>query len=181
MQVKKESQQISKPIMNLVSRCSERNPNVLASFASERPGKTRYDSQIPLNSWNEQQPRTGRLVMGACSSNYSERNTHEKWSSQEWKSDEMLEARTERPADDKFVIDDDMDSDTATESNLSLKSRLFLNRVNDRVRKMLHHSSKGCNARHRQTFCDMGNVCLRHREHPYSWERITPTKIQVKI
>ena len=43
---------------------------------------------------------------------------------------------------DKFVIDDDnMDSDSATESNLSLKSRSFLHRVNDRVRKILDHSS----------------------------------------
>ena len=41
---------------------------------------------------------------------------------------------------DKFVIDDDMDSDTATESNLSLKSRSFLKRVNDRLRKMLDRS-----------------------------------------
>ena len=42
---------------------------------------------------------------------------------------------------DKFVIDDDdMDSDTATESNFSLKSRSFLHRVNDRLRKMLDHS-----------------------------------------
>ena len=47
-----------------------------------------------------------------------------------------------RPVDDKFVIDNDMDSDTVTESNLSLKSRSFLNRVNDRVRKILEHSSK---------------------------------------
>ena len=47
-----------------------------------------------------------------------------------------------RPVDDKFVIDDDMDSDTVTESNLSLKSRSFLNRVNDRLRKILDHSSK---------------------------------------
>ena len=47
-----------------------------------------------------------------------------------------------RPVDDKFVIDDnDMDSDTA-ESNLSLKSRSFLNRVNDRLRRVLDHSSK---------------------------------------
>ena len=43
---------------------------------------------------------------------------------------------------DKFVIDDDMDSDTATESNLSLRSRSFLNRVNDRLRKMLDRSSE---------------------------------------
>ena len=44
---------------------------------------------------------------------------------------------------DRFVIDDDdMDSNTATESDLSLKSRLFLHRVNDRVRKILDQSSK---------------------------------------
>ena len=91
----------SKPMMNLVSRCSVRNPNVLASTASESPEKTRHESQIPLSSWNEQQPRTERPVMGACSSNYSEWNIDEKWSSQEWKSDEMLETRTERPVSEQ--------------------------------------------------------------------------------
>ena len=96
----------SMPMMNLVSRCSARDPSVLASTASESPEKTRYASQIPLSSWNEQQPRTGR------------------------------------PVHDKFVIDDDMDSDTAAESNFSLKSRSFLNRVNDRLRKILDQSSK---------------------------------------
>ena len=80
--------------------------------------------------------------MGASSSDYSEWNIDEKWSSQEWKSGEMLEARTGRPAHDKFVIDDDMGSDTAAESNFSLKSRSFLRRVNDRVRKILDQSSK---------------------------------------
>ena len=88
--------------------------------------------------------------MGASSSDYSEWNIDDKWSSQEWKSNEMLGARMVRPVGgqqftqktDKFVIDDDdMDSDAA-ESNLSLKSRSFLNRVNDRVRKILDHSSK---------------------------------------
>ena len=77
--------------------------------------------------------------MGASSSNYSEWNIDDKWSSQEWKSVEMSEARTVRPVGgqpftqhtDKFVIDDDMDFDTAAESNLSLKSRSFLNRAND--------------------------------------------------
>ena len=39
----------SKPMMNLVSRCSEKTPNVLASTASESPVKTRYESQIPLS------------------------------------------------------------------------------------------------------------------------------------
>ena len=141
-------------MMNLVSRCSIRDPSVLSSIASESLGKTRYERQIPLCSWNEQQPRTGRLVMGARSSNYSEWNIDEKWSSQEWKSDEMWEARTGRPVGgqpagsftqhtDRFVIDDDdMDSDTATETNLSPRSRSFLHWVNDRVRKILDQSSK---------------------------------------
>ena len=105
----------SKPMMNLVSLCSVRNPNVLASTVSEIPGKTRYDRQITPSLWTEQQPRTERLVKDACSSNYSEWNTDEKWSSQEWKSDEVLEARTvrlvsEQPAGvftqhtDRFIV-----------------------------------------------------------------------------
>ena len=79
--------------------------------------------------------------MGVSSSDYSEWNIDDKWSSQEWKSREMLGASTGRPVDDKFVMDDNMDSDTVTESNLSLKSRSFLNRFNERLRKILDHSS----------------------------------------
>ena len=52
----------------------------------------------------------------------------------------MLGASTERPVSNKLVIDIDMDSDTAAESDLSLKSRSFLNRVTDRLRKMLNRS-----------------------------------------
>ena len=160
----------SKPMMNLVSRCSARDPNVLASIASESPGKTRHESHIPMSSWSEQQPRTGRLVMGVCSSNYSEWNLDEKWSSQEWKSDEILEARTGRPVSgqpagsftqhtDRFVIDDDdMDSNAATKSDLSLKSRSFLHRVNDRLRKILYHSSKDAIQGKREAFFNMVNV-----------------------
>ena len=59
-----------------------------------------------------------------------------------WKSGEMFGTSTGRPVDDKLVIDDDMDSDTVTESNLSLRSRSFLNRVNDRLRKILGRSSE---------------------------------------
>ena len=86
-----------------------------------------------------------RPVLGASSSDYSEWNIDEKWCSQEWTSDEMLEARTElfTQHTDRLVIDDDdMDSNTATESDLSLKSRLFLHRVNDRLRKILDQSLK---------------------------------------
>ena len=135
-------------MMNLVSRCSERTPDVLASIASESLGKTKYESEIPLRSWNEQQTRTGRPVMEVCSSNYSEWNTDEKWSSQEWKSDELMEVRTGRLVlfaqhMDRFIVeDDDMDSDTIAESDMLLKSRLFLHRVNDQVRKRQDQSSK---------------------------------------
>ena len=56
----------SKPMMNLVSRYSVRDPNVLASIAPESLGKTKSESQnVPLSSLNEQQTRTtaqnGRL------------------------------------------------------------------------------------------------------------------------
>ena len=144
----------SKPMMNSVSRCSERTPDVLASTASESPEKTRYESQLPRTSWNEQQPRTGRPVVGASSSDCSEWNADKNWSSQEWKSDEMLEVRTgrlvyEQPAGlftghtDRFIVDDnDMDSDAVAESDMFLKTRSFLHRVNDRVRKMQDQSSK---------------------------------------
>ena len=44
--------------------------------------------------------------------------------------------------DRNIVDDDDMDSDTVAESDMSLKSRSFLHSVNDRVRKMLDLSSK---------------------------------------
>ena len=81
--------------------------------------------------------------MGASSSDFSEWNIDDKWSSQEWKSVEMSGARTGKSVDDKFVIDDEMVSDTATESNLSLRSRSFLHRVNDRLQKMLDRSPEG--------------------------------------
>ena len=73
---------------------------------------------------------------------------------QEWKSDELMEVRigrlvNEQPPGlftqhtDRFIVDDDdMDSDTVAESDTSLKSRSFLQRVNDRVRKMQNQSSK---------------------------------------
>ena len=90
----------SKPMMNLVSRCIERNPNVLQSTASvyciRYPVKTRHESQLPLSPWTEQYLRTGTLVEDAYSSSYSEWNVDKNWSSQEWKSDELMEVRTGR-------------------------------------------------------------------------------------
>ena len=72
----------------------------------------------------------------------------------EWKSDELMEVRTRRPVNeqspglftehtDRFIVDDDdMDSNTVTESDISLKSRSFLHRVNDQVRKRQNNPQK---------------------------------------
>ena len=60
IQVKKVTAK-SKPMMNLVSRYSVKDPNVLASTASESPGQTKSEClNVPLSSLNGQQTRTGR-------------------------------------------------------------------------------------------------------------------------
>ena len=45
-----------------------------------------------------------------------------------------------KPASNELIIGIDMDSDTATKSDLSQKFRAFMNRVNDPLRKMLNRS-----------------------------------------
>ena len=163
MQVKKESQQNQKPMTNLVSRCRVRDPNVLTSTASEKPEKTKSESQeVPLSSWNEQQPRTGRPVMGASSSNSSEWNNDDKWSSQVRKSGEMSGTSTGRPVSNRLVIDIDMDSDTP-----------FIPEQNEwPIAKDAEAFSRRFNARHWQTFYDLvnvyvfdsGSICIHGKE-----------------
>ena len=92
--------------------------------------------------WMTSEQEQGDLWWALAHQTNSEWNIDDKWSSQEWKSGEISRTSTGRPVYDKFVIDDDMDSDTAAESNMSLKSRSFLHRVNDRLRKKLDHFSK---------------------------------------
>ena len=79
------------------------------------------------------------------------------------------------PVDDKFVIDDDMESDTGTESNLSPRSRSFLNRVTDRLRKVLDNSSEDA----MQTIDKLSMIwrmlMTSTLEASISWERITQT------
>ena len=100
-------------MMNLVSRCSERTPDVLASTASENLANTKSESQnVPLSSRTEQHHRTGRPVVFAQHT-------------------------------DKFTVENDnMDSYTEAESEMSLESRSFLHRVNDQVRKRQKQYSK---------------------------------------
>ena len=96
----------------------------------------------------------------------------------------MLEARTERPVSgqpagsftqhtDRFVIDDDdINSNTATESDMSSKSRSFLHRVNDRVRKILDQSLKDATQdSNKHSFkvvnvhvFDIGSICIHGKE-----------------
>ena len=135
----------------------------------------------------------------AYSSNYSEWNADKNSSSQEWKSDDVLEARTGRFVDERtpslfkqhtdrlIVENDNMDSNTLTESDFSVKkTRSFLRRVNDRVRKMLDQSSKDATQDSNKHSLIWECLCLRHWKHLFSWERITqkicnPPKIQERI
>ena len=101
-----------------------------------------------LSPQTEQHYRTERPVVFAYSSSCSEWNVDKTWSSQEWKSDELMEDRTGRPVvtaqhTDRFIIEnDETNSYTEAESGLSLGSRSFLHRVNDKVRKRQNQSSK---------------------------------------
>ena len=129
----------SKPMMNLVSRCSVRTPDVLASTASESPGNTRYESQIHLSLWTEQQSRTGRPVRTLAhqtTQNGILRNLIKCWKQERW--DLWVDNQPVR----SLGTQTDLPLNTATESDFSLKPRSFLHRVNDRVRKMLDRSSK---------------------------------------
>ena len=102
---------------------------MLASTASENLVNTESERQnVLLSLLNVQQTvteetRIGRLLIKLL------RMEHE-----------MLGTSTERPVSEKLIIDIDVDSDTAAESDFSVKSRFFLNRVNGRLRKMLNRS-----------------------------------------
>ena len=90
---------------------------------------------------------------------------------------------------DKFIVvdDNDMDSDTDAESDMSLFSRSFLHRVNDRVRKIQDQYPQKMQHKTATNILQCGEcLCLRHWKHLYSWERITqkihiPLRIQEKF
>ena len=113
-----------------------------------------------------------RLVEKAHSSSYSEWNIDETWSSQEWKSHDLMDDRTRRlvvcpqgGAPQHFVIEDD-----EAESDLSLGSRSFLHRVNDLVRKRQNQSSKDATKDSEEHSVIWVNVhVFKHCKHLYSW------------
>ena len=86
----------------------------------------------------------------------------------------------------KFIVDnDDVDSDTVAESDMSLISRSFLHSVNDRVRKIQDQSSKMQHKTVTNILWYGECLCLRHWKYLYLCERITQKiynpKIQEKI
>ena len=142
-------------MMRLIARA----PSTLSSSASEGPWKRSSESQSPLSMQAEKYDRTGKLVVcrdtshehrhhhrfveTTHSASNSEWDDDKAWSSQEWKSDKLMDDRTgklvvcpQRGAQ-QFVIGDD-----ETESEVSLGSRSFLKWVNDQVRKRQNQSSK---------------------------------------
>ena len=141
----------SRPMMSLIARV----PSTLSSSAPESSGKKSYESQSPLSMRAEEYDRTGRPVVGrdtshesvhhhkqfvksSYSARYSGWDDDKAWSSQEWRADELMDDRTGQPVvcpqrgatPQQFIIGDD-----ETELELSLRSRSFLDRVNDQVEK----------------------------------------------
>ena len=161
----------SKPMMSLIARRSERAPSALSSTASESSGKTRQESQTLLSPQIEKYDGTGIPVVYAHSSSYSEWNIDITWSSQEWKSDELMDDRTERPVvsaqhTDRIIVEnDETNSYAEAESELSSGSRSFLHRVNDQVRKRQKQSSKG--------------ATKDSDEHSVMWGNIMSSTLQV--
>ena len=161
----------SRPMISLIARA----PSTLSSSASESPGKKSYGSQSPWSAKAEKDDRTGQPVVdrhashesvhhhkqfveSSYSARYSGWDDDKAWSSQEWKSDELMDDRTGRPVvcpqggAQHFVIEDDK-----TELELSLGSRSFLHSVNDQVRERQKQSSMNV-TEDRKMFCDLENV-----------------------
>ena len=144
MQVKKESQEKSKPMTKLDIVMSFKGSDRACLDCIWKPGELQIWKPESTSDLVEcAANRYGKPVMLASSSNFFWKCQNDnKWSSQVRKSVGVSNTSTEGPVYDKFVIDDDMDSDLTPPQNrtFSLKSRSWLNRVNGRFRKMLNRS-----------------------------------------
>ena len=72
---------------------------------------------------------------------------------------------------DRFNVENgDMDSNTVEESEMSLKSRSFLHRVNDQVRKRQNQSSIDATQDSNKHSLIWGMfLCFQHWKHLYLW------------
>ena len=123
----------------------------LSSSASESPGKKSYESQSPWSAKAEKDVRTDQPVVDrdashesmhhqkqfverSYSARYSRWDDDKAWSSQKWKADKSMDDRTGQPVvcpqrgsrSQQFII-----GDNETELELSLRSKSFLDKVND--------------------------------------------------
>ena len=150
----------SKPMMNLVSRCSERTPDVVPSTASESPEETRHESQFPLSSIIERRdPLYTHTPHGTQSGTLIKLGL--------LKSGILMERGDPfffcpQGGAHQFVIEDD-----ETEADLSLGSKSFLHRVNDRVRERQKRSSM--------------NVKENSEEHSVIWRMFMSSTLQASV
>ena len=86
-----------------------------------------------------------------------------------------MAVRTGRPVvfaqhTDRFIVENDnMDSYTEAESDMSFKSRSFLHRVYDQVRKRQYQSSKDATKDFDKHSVIWECLCLLHYKRLYSW------------
>ena len=155
----------SKPMMSLIARA----PSTLLSSASESRRRKSFESQSRWIAKSEEYDRTATPFVGRDKSRarappqaiclklvlstFTRMDDDKAWSSQEWKSDELMDDRMATPVPITFLSWNDRTrtpvvcpqrgarppqfiiGDDETESELSLGSRSFLDRVNDKVRK----------------------------------------------
>ena len=176
-QVKKELQQ-SRSRWWIWSRDAAKYSWCATFYGIRKCGENRHESQFPLSSRTEQHHRTGRPVKDAYSSSYSEWNVDKTWSSQEWKSDELMEVRTGRVVNeqppglftqhtDKFAVEtDNMDLHRSRIRNVVRIQMIKCERGRTNPQKM---QRKTDTLRHEEC------LCLLHYKHLYSLERITRT------
>ena len=134
-------------------------------FGHNRPGIRVFES--PLNSQRR------FALLKARTQHAAQGGDDKAWSSQEWKSDVLMDDRTVKPivcperGAQQFVIEDD-----ETELELSLGSRSFLDRVNDEMRKRQKTIFNECYRRQWKTFCvvvnvhvfNIGIICIHGKE-----------------
>ena len=145
MQVKKESQQ-NRSRWRIWSRDTAQGIQTCLLLLHQKAGrkpnlKVKYLWARGMSSNQERRDLWWALVHQTTQNGYSRKSGLLK----NWKSGENVGSRNGETCEwttSRFIDDDDIDTNTATESDLSLKSRSFLHRVNDRVQKVLDQSSK---------------------------------------
>ena len=172
--------------MSLIARA----PSTLSSSASGILRKENYGSQSPWSSKTKKDEWTVQPVVDRDANHesvhhekvrtarYSGWDDDKVWSSQEWKADLLMDDRTGNPVvcpqrgarAQQLIIGDD-----EAELELSWRSRSFVNRVNDQVRKRQKRISNVAEDGE-EFFYDLVNVlvCIIWNQQK-SWERITWT------